>query len=400
MIPLSELFEVAFLSLLRNKLRAILTMLGIIIGVSSVILLISIGSGLQGFVTQQFESLGSNLIFVVPGQVGNGSSGGPPVSNAYKLSFRDVQAVRRIGYPLRDVSAQIAVFGKMKYRDKDKRVSINAIDGIAMSMLNYKAAYGRLIDNPDVEKSSRVAAIGPNVAKDIFGTENPVGKSFLLESSMYKVIGVWESKGSGGGVGPSLDDEISIPITTAQKQFNITSPNSINIRVYSKDQIETAKNKIKDVLLKSHKEDEFSVLGQEDLLKTINQILGVISAGLSGIAAISLLVGGIGIMNIMFVTVTERTKEIGLRKALGARPKDILIQFLIEAVTLSLVGGSIGITLAMIVSAILNRFLSSTVTLSAILLAFGFSSVIGIIFGVVPSYRAAKMDPIKALRYE
>jgi len=292
------------------------------------------------------------------------------------------------------------VFGKMKYRDKDKRVSINAIDGIAMSMLNYKAAYGRLIDNPDVEKSSRVAAIGPNVAKDIFGTENPVGKSFLLESSMYKVIGVWESKGSGGGVGPSLDDEISIPITTAQKQFNITSPNSINIRVYSKDQIETAKNKIKDVLLKSHKEDEFSVLGQEDLLKTINQILGVISAGLSGIAAISLLVGGIGIMNIMFVTVTERTKEIGLRKALGARPKDILIQFLIEAVTLSLVGGSIGITLAMIVSAILNRFLSSTVTLSAILLAFGFSSVIGIIFGVVPSYRAAKMDPIKALRYE
>jgi len=220
MIPLSELFEVAFLSLLRNKLRAILTMLGIIIGVSSVILLISIGSGLQGFVTQQFESLGSNLIFVVPGQVGNGSSGGPPVSNAYKLSFRDVQAVRRIGYPLRDVSAQIAVFGKMKYRDKDKRVSINAIDGIAMSMLNYKAAYGRLIDNPDVEKSSRVAAIGPNVAKDIFGTENPVGKSFLLESSMYKVIGVWESKGSGGGVGPSLDDEISIPITTAQKQFN------------------------------------------------------------------------------------------------------------------------------------------------------------------------------------
>lgn len=398
MIPLDELFEVAFASLLRNKLRAFLTMLGIIIGVSSVILLISIGSGLQGFVTQQFESLGSNLIYITPGNVGSGG-GGPPVATK-QLDLNDIRAIERIGYPLKDVGYQIGLFGTARYKDTEERFSVNAMSGNGMEMLNYKAEHGRLIDQNDLEKSARVAAIGPKTAQKLFGINNPVGKTFLLNSAKYKVIGVWESKGGGGGVGPSLDEEISIPFTTASKQFNQDKPNAIYARTYSKDTIELAKRKITEVILKNHTEDDFSVLGQEDLLKTINQILGVISAGLGGIAAISLLVGGIGIMNIMFVTVTERTKEIGLRKALGATPKDILWQFLIEAVTLSLIGGSIGIAVAMIASTILNQFLSSTVTMSAVLLAFSFSSVIGIIFGVVPSYRAAKLDPIRALRYE
>lgn len=397
MIPLDELFEVAFASLLRNKLRAFLTMLGIIIGVSSVILLISIGAGLQGYVTQQFESLGSNLIYITPGNMGGG--GGPPVASK-QLDMNDVRALERIGYPIRDIGYQLSIFGTARYKDKEERISVNAMSGNAMEMLNYKANYGRLLSQADLEKSARVAVLGPKAAIEVFGVSNPTGKTFLLNSSKYKVIGVFESKGGGGGLGQSLDDEICVPFTAATKQFNQDKPNAIYTRVYSKDQISLGKKKMEEVILKDHSKDDFSVLGQEDLLKTINQILGVISAGLGGIAAISLLVGGIGIMNIMFVTVTERTKEIGLRKALGATPKDILLQFLIEAVTLSLIGGSLGIAIAMIASTILNQFLSSTVTLSAVALAFSFSSVIGIIFGVVPSYRAAKLDPIKALRYE
>ncbi|NMB57154.1 FtsX-like permease family protein [Candidatus Beckwithbacteria bacterium] len=394
MIVFLEIFETAFISLLRNKLRSILTMLGIIIGVASVILLISIGSGLQSYVTNQFENLGSNLIYVMPGDMESGYT-------LQSLKKRDVTLIKRIGFPVKDVSPSISAVTTVKYKGIEKKYEVSAFDEAGIKMMNFKPAEGRLLNNEDVSKNARVALIGPKVEEALFGKLSAVGKSIMIQSSEYKVVGVFESKGGGsGGIGRSVDEQVMIPITTAQKQFNQDTYNAISVQITSKDEIENAKKKIEKAMLKIHKKDEFSIMGMEDLLKTINSILSVITAGLGGIAAISLLVGGIGIMNIMYVTVTERTKEIGLRKALGARPSDILIQFLIESVVVSVIGGSIGIIFAMLGSMIISQFFTSEVTLSSILLAFGFSSFIGVIFGVFPAYKAAKLDPITALRYE
>ena len=393
----TENLEIAWRSLWRNKLRLFLTMLGIIIGVASVILLISIGSGLQSFVTEQFEALGSNLIFISPGEFGGGS--GPPALRQ-TLSMREVKTLRRVGYPLKNVSAYIEVRGKVKYRNNEFTTQIGGTDKEGMELMNLKAEIGKSLTSGDVEKNSRVAYLGPDVTEEIFGDEYPVGKSILIQSTKYKVIGVFESKGGGFGSGGSMDETVFIPITTAQKQFNQEKLTAIWLNAASNEVMEEAKKKVEETLLKSMDDEDFEVYGQEELLQTINQILGVLTAGLGGIAAISLLVGGIGIMNIMFVSVTERTKEIGLRKALGARPKDILLQFVVEAITVSLVGGSIGILLALGGSMIISHFFTSEVTPMAVLLAFGFSSMIGIIFGVAPAWKAAKLDPIDALRYE
>ncbi|MGI5827400.1 MAG: ABC transporter permease [Patescibacteria group bacterium] len=396
MIIFSETLELAWQSLWRNKLRAFLTMLGIIIGVASVILLISIGAGLKSYITGQFESLGSNLIYVLPGDI----QGSGPMGMLPNLSENDIRAIKRIGYPIKDASGNFETFIKARYGSVEKALHCMGVDEAAIEMLNYKAERGRAINDVDVQKTARVAFIGPGAAEKLFENDNPVGRTILIQSTKYRVVGVFESKGGGMSVGMSVDDSVLIPTTTAKKQFNQDKLSQVFASVATKEELDSAKNKVEKVMLKNYDEDEFSVVGQEELLSTVDQILGAMTAGLGGIAAISLLVGGIGIMNIMFVTVTERTREIGLRKALGAQPKDILVQFLIESVTLSLVGGSIGILLAMGGSMVLSSFFASEITLSAVLLAFTFSSVIGVIFGVVPAWKAAKLDPITALRYE
>ncbi len=393
MIEISEILELAWQSLWRNKLRSALTMLAMIIGVSSVIMLISIGAGFQSYIAKQFEDLGSNLIYVMSGKIETGG-----YSGQLNLDAKDVSALNRIGYPIKDAIGEVEVLSTVKNRGEEKYTQITGLDDKGVKVLNFVVEKGRTISAGDVSKSSRVAVIGAKVATELYQTESPVGKSIMIQSSKYRIIGVMEKK--GGGMGMSMDDVVIIPLTTFQSQFDQDKYTMLAATVYNKDDMEVAKKKIEEVMLKNHDKDEFTVAGQEELLGTINQILGILTAGLGGIAAISLLVGGIGIMNIMFVTVTERTKEIGLRKALGARPRDILIQFLIEAITLSFVGGSIGILLALAGSVAMSAFISSEVTPHAILLAFGFSSAIGIIFGVVPAWKAAKLDPIKALRYE
>lgn len=378
-------------------MRLFLTMLGIIIGVASVILLISIGAGLKSYIAEQFEALGSNLIFVMPGTM---EAGGGPPGMRQTLAMRDVKTLRRVGYPLKDVSAYIEVHTNAEYRTEKTKVQIGGTDVEGMRLMNLKPKIGRALNSGDISKNARVAFIGPQVAENLFGDQHPIGKSIIISSTKYKVIGVFKNKGGGAFGGTSIDETVFVPLTTAQKQFDQEKLTAIWASAATKETIEEAKQKAEETLLKTHDEDDFDVLGQEELLSTINQILGVLTAGLGGIAAISLLVGGIGIMNIMFVSVTERTKEIGLRKALGARPKDILIQFVVEAVTVSLIGGTIGILLAIGGSLIISRFFKSEVTPFAVLLAFTFSSVIGIIFGVAPAAKAAKLDPIDALRYE
>ncbi|OGG01423.1 hypothetical protein A2Z33_02705, partial [Candidatus Gottesmanbacteria bacterium RBG_16_52_11] len=268
------------------------------------------------------------------------------------------------------------------------------------SIGKFEPEYGRIITQNDVERSRRVIVLGNKPAKDLFGEGvNPVGKSLSLNEIQYEIVGVLKSKGGGGAMG-SADDFAAIPLTTAMRHFDRDRPFMMFIEAVDSDRVTEAKKDTERILGRRLKEDEFTVLESTQLLETITQFLSVITAALGGIAAISLVVGGIGIMNIMLVSVTERTREIGLRKAVGARPKDIMMQFLIESTILSLIGGAIGISLGALGSSAMNVFITTSVTAWSVMLAFGFSAAIGIIFGVAPAIRASRLDPIEALRYE
>lgn len=395
-----EVFKLALVGLKANKVRSFLTMLGIIIGVSAVILLISLGSGLQNYITQQFESLGSNLIYIMPGQIGQegqGFSQGPPNFAGSKLTLKDAKDLAKLGDLIVDASTAIEEPVSVKYGNISKYSTVHGVEDNFAKMVTIKIAVGRLLTRADMEQQRKVAVMGPAIKEKIFGDTDAIGKKILISDVRYDVVGISEKK---GGSSSSFDDIIFIPLTTAQKQFNKENVQSIMVQVKAKNDIPEAKNILEKFFLKRYKKDEFSIVDQESLLQTINSIIGVLTAALGGIAAISLLVGGIGIMNIMLVSVTERTREIGLRKAVGARFRDILFQFLIEAITLCLAGGFVGILIGIGGSVIARKFIPAVVPLWSVILAFGFSAAVGIIFGVAPAYKAAKLDPINALRYE
>lgn len=393
-----EPIVLAFRSLRANKIRSILTMLGIIIGVASVILLVSIGSGLQAFITQQFASLGANTLFVFPGKV-DFRSGGPatPVS---KFEISDVSDILHGSEYVRLVVPGVIQQGVLTAKGKTASEQIAGIWEDYFAIASYEAEYGDIIRQTDVERTRKVVVLGATAAKDLFGDTDPVGQSVTLGDVRYLVKGVLKAKGSGGGLGSDIDQRAFIPFTTALRQFNLTNPYAIFIQTNDPDTVAQAAEDVKRILLKRLKADDFTVLQQTELLNTITQFLSVITVALGGIAAISLLVGGIGIMNIMLVSVTERTREIGLRKAVGATSRDIMLQFLIEAIILSLLGGIIGIAIGTLGSLALRAFIQTQVTLWSVGLAAGFSTLIGIIFGVAPAVRASKLDPIEALRYE
>jgi putative ABC transport system permease protein len=266
-------------------------------------------------------------------------------------------------------------------------------------ILNLEVAKGRQINSTDVELGRKVALMGQGVAEDLFGQSEPMGKEITIGEEKFLVIGVLEKLGSAG-IGFDVDNFLAVPITSGQRLAGTENVQAISIKATSKDEIQAAITLTKRYLLKQLKEDDFSVIDQTNLLSTINQILGVLTTALGGIAAISLVVGGVGIMNIMLVSVTERTREIGLRKAVGAKPRDILMQFLIEAVTLSIMGGVIGISIGFLGATIIKNFFPAEVTLWSVILAFSVSALVGIVFGVAPALRASRLDPIEALRYE
>lgn len=386
----------------RNKLRTFLTSLGILIGVSSVVLLMAFGLGLKKYIENQFESLGTNLLRIVPGKILEGGSfraGGPASLGAIKFDTQDVAALEKVN----EVEYVIPVFSKSTTVTIGKRselADIYASSADIFKGLNLKATNGEIFTKSDVDKHAKIVVIGPKIAKKLFTYEDAaIGKNIKVEGQSFRVTGVLESKGGGFG-GPDLDSFLYMPYTTAtvfnpQKTF-------IALVVKAADNADVVQVK-KDIdvrLLKRYNEDDFSVIQQEELLSAISQIFTIMNLVLVSIAAISLIVGGVGIMNIMYVTVTERIKEIGIRRAIGATKRDILIQFMTEAVALSLFGGILGLTISFLIVLGIQRFFPAYIDAMTIAIALTVSSVIGVVFGVLPAKRAADLSPIDAIRYE
>lgn len=391
----------AFFDFSRNKGRTFLTSLGILIGVMAVVLLTAFGLGLRAYIEQQFEDLGSNLIRVVPGNPLEGGSFSNPGSYiTIEFDEKDVQSLSRI----REIKTTVPVYTKtinMVAGNNKESSTIYASTAGIFTALNVKAEYGTLYTDQDVDKRSKVIVIGPTLAADLFSSaKNAVGKSVKFEGQKYMVIGVTEKKGGGGFGGPDFDAFTYMPYKTAftfntEKTFMV-----IILQTKTEEDIKPVIRKVNEILLKRYEKEEFSIIQQEELLTAINSIFGIINTVLVAIAAISLIVGGIGIMNIMYVTVTERIKEIGIRRALGARKSDILIQFLVASVILSLIGGVAGLTVSYIIVLFIQAYFPAYIDLNSVLLAVGVSSAIGIIFGVFPAKKAADLSPIDAIRYE
>jgi len=395
----------AFISLSRNKVRSFLTTLGVIIGVLSVILLVSLGNGLKNLVEKQFNDLGSNLLFVTPGEFideeGGFSSGA--VSSGFtvsKLTLEHLRSIKRIGDPITAAVPMSELAVSARFGTEKKNTGVVATTAEYASLRNLAPTSGRFFTAADNDTKRRVAVIGPKLKDNLFGDEVAVGKQIELNGIYFDVIGVVEAKSSGGFGGPDIDSFIYIPLETGRTSLEIKNIQYFLVQIGAESEMARGKTLVERVLGKQLDTEDFSVTDQAELIKTIQTILNAVTGALAGIAAISLVVGGIGIMNIMLVSVSERTKEIGLRKALGATPSDILTQFLIEAAVLSSAGGLTGILLGVGISLILDRFIPSYVTLGSVLLAFTVSWFTGIVFGVFPARKASRLSPIEALRYE
>lgn len=400
----TETLNSALQALRANKVRSGLTMLGIVIGVASVILLVSIGTGVKNYVTSQLEDLGANALFVMPGEIeiapGGGGGGGVPGAGvaASKLTFDHLNDIKREAKTVKNLMPYTENNGTLSYKGKTSVTQVAGVGPSYQEIRNQRIASGSFFTNSQYNTGKKVAILGKTVTEDLFDSENPVGKKITISDQRYTVLGVLEEKGSFGSI--DMDNQVFIPATTAMRHFDMEYIQSFWIQSTSAETVSQTKEEVEEILLKTLDDDEFSVLDTKSILSVVSSVLGVLTAALGGIAAISLVVGGIGIMNIMLVSVTERTREIGLRKAVGATPQNILVQFLIEAVVLSFIGGVIGISLACLGVFAIGRLIETSITLWAILLAFGVSAAIGIFFGVAPAVRASRLNPIDALRYE
>lgn len=399
-----ESIKMATTTLVANKLRSSLTMLGIIIGNASVISMVGIGQGAQRLASEQFESLGPNVLFIVPGsQETRNTSFEVPKT----LVLEDAKAIATQVPSVDKVAPQINSRLLVTYRNRNTNTAITGTAPEFLSVRSFDVAKGRFVTNLDLDRNNQVAVLGAEVAKRLFENSDPIGQTVRIKNVSFQVIGVMEPKGSF--LGDNQDETVFIPLTTmANRLVGRTSPYGLQLTLISvsaknQDSIGAAQFQIENLLRLRHKitdENDFTVRTQKDILKIVGTITGALTLLLAAIAAISLFVGGIGVMNIMLVSVTERTQEIGLRKAIGAQERDILLQFLIEAVILSAAGGVVGTVLGISVIQVVALFspLKAAVSPVAIVLAVSVSGGIGLFFGVVPARRAAKLDPIVALR--
>lgn len=404
---LQSFFE-AFESLTSNKLRSGLTMLGIVIGVAAVIAMLAIGAGAQASINGSINSIGSNLMFVTAGAKG--------VTNARPLTLGDSNALADPASAPSISRVAPVIQGRViaSFGSQSGSTTLVGVTPDYAPVHNLNTTEGEFISESNLTGNSAVAILGSTAATNLFGrADGVVGETIRLQGQLFRVVGVLESKG-GSGFG-SQDDQILVPLTTAQVRLlpraTRDAVDSISVQAIQSDKVSQATDEITSILQLRHHtpvgSDDFTILKQQDILNIAQSITGVLTIFLGGIGAISLLVGGIGIMNIMLVSVTERTREIGLRKALGARKRDILVQFLMESAVLSLIGGSVGILLAMGISALVARIAAASSTpftpvigANAILLATLFSAAVGLFFGIYPANRAAALEPVEALRSE
>jgi len=410
----SENFKVALRALRANKLRSFLTILGIVIGVATVVALLSIGQGATASITNQIRSTGSNLLNISPGRrEGTFAAGGGESRQASHLYYADYELLTR-GLA-NNISAIVPTYQSsytIKYGDQSLTGSVSGTTAAQKDVRSLGVADGRFLTDGDNKSDSMVAVLGGQVATDLFGPVPPVGNTISINGVRFMVVGLLQSKGASFA---SPDDTVFIPIQTGyDKLFGDTAVfdgkpalNNILISVKTTDAMDTVSAEASYMLRQSHKlkpadDVDFNIMNQTDILNTLNSVTQTLTIFLGAIAGISLLVGGIGIMNIMLVSVTERTREIGLRKAVGATRNQILIQFLIETVTLSLLGGIIGISFGVLTATIFKAtgLIASVITASSILMAFSFALAIGVFFGLYPAFRAANLHPMEALRYE
>ncbi|PWR12757.1 permease [Micromonospora sicca] len=391
----AEAWRVALDALRANRMRSALTMLGVIIGVASVVLLVAIGTGTKQKVEQQVEGLGSNLLLVVPGKIDVGTA--PVVS---PLTLQDVDAVSRVvGDPGR-VAVTVASGATARAGNRSDFTTVQGVLENTPTVFTRSLARGRYLTGADVDTSRRVAVLGASVATALFPDRDPLGQQVALAGVRFRVIGVFAPLGQSLGV--DRDDEVHVPVTAAQRLWGTQRVDGIAVKAPDRERIGELGDRIVAELSRRHPDTEFSAVTQQQILGVLGDILGVLTGVLAAIAGISLLVGGVGVSNIMLVSVRERTREIGLRKAVGARPRDIGVQFLLEAVLLTAIGGltgmALGVGAALLVDAVSP--IPAAITWWSLALAFGVSAAVGIVFGVVPAQRAGRLDPVVALRAE
>jgi len=404
-MKISDLIEEITLALLANKVRSSLTILGIVIGIASVIAMISIGQGSANAITSRVEALGTNLLTIMPGsQSGQMVRGG--AGSAQTLTLEDAEAIKSVS-GVKTVAPAVSGRKQVAVKGANTNTSIYGIDNNYFTVKAMEIDSGSFFTEAQLKSKARVAILGPSTRDDLFGADaDPIGKKIRIGAQEFTVIGLTKSKG-GSGFG-NADDAIYVPLGTAQQY--ITGNNklsNISVEVESADLMSMAQQEITFLLLDRHKiadetKADFSIMNQADLLATMAETIGTMTLLLGAIGGISLLVGGIGIMNMMLTTVTERTREIGLRKAIGATAADISRQFLAEAITLTLIGGAIGVILGWLASLAVAKFggIPTAVSITSVTLAVSVAAGVGIIFGYYPARRASRLNPIQALRYE
>ena len=409
---ITENLRIALRSLSSNKMRSGLTMLGIIIGVMAVISMLSIGRGTQASITNQINSMGTNLLYVRPGST-QSSGVRTAEGSAATLTMEDGAALEGLANIVA-VAPQVESFGQLAYLGNNTNGRVIGVTPEYLDAMNTKLASGDFISAQNVTTNSAVVVIGSEIATTLFDTADPIGQTIRINGQNFRVIGVMEAKGGTGFM--NVDTQVYVPLTTAMTRLSRTgqyrggnSVSQINVKITDSSVQDSVVQSISEVLRERHRvqfQDDFNIQSQQDILNAASQVTGTLTIFLGGLAAISLIVRGIGIMNIMLVSVTERTREIGLRKAVGARRGDILTQFLTEAMILSLAGGFIGILLGAFIARLMSGIQMGTTTLNtavdpdSVLLAVLFSACVGLFFGSYPANRAASLRPIDALRFE